>query len=1343
MNPPGEQHWLRVEELGRQLGALGPEAARGKIAELASAGESPTVLTLLGTWLDLPPPPSPFAMGKRIGDRFVLLDKLGEGAMGTVWRARQEMISRHVALKLIHPSIVTPALRARFLSEIEVLGQLNHPGIVRIFDAGVHEEPGGTAVPFFAMELLEGRTLNRWAEEHRTSRNRVLAITSKICEALQAAHDHGIVHRDLKPTNIIVRPDGQPVVVDFGIARLAGVILGDEEGTFSGTPRYAAPEQHLGRDGDFRSGESVDVYAVGVILFEMLAGRPLYSIPPGAPVAEIRRAVLEAPIPELADVLPDCPPPLNDVLARALRRDPADRFYSMRALNRALAQVIASENAPAVIPAWQPGRGRTVPGTQWRLVDKMGEGGTGQVWLGRHSQIDETCVFKFCDTEEKARTLKRELTLFRLLKDKVGRNPHFVPLRDVSLDEPPFYLMMDHCEAQDLDAWSTANPGGLSSVSEEVRLEVIAQAAEALQAAHEAGIIHRDVKPANLLVRGQAIGDVFVYVADFGIGQIVINQLLREGARPGFSDTVLGLAGSPLQGTALYLAPEILEGNAATARSDIYSLGVVFWQLIAGNLRAALDPAGWADRIADPLLREDLARCLAGAPEKRWSSAGELCASLRSLPARRKEAEQRRLEVARRERAAYRRGVLRASAVAAAVVATFGVLATVALVQRQDARRAHGELALKQAQALPQTDFAPGRRDRGLGLLAAAVRTVSDAPALRSAGATVFGLSDLLPVAFADTNRPAATSAVPKQPDETARALSHNGHLTAVARDRDGLNGEVDLFETSTGKKLAGLERQAFPWMPVAQPGLLCFSPSDKLLAIGGAATSRHILLCHVPDGSLKCYLYHGSDPLCCAWHPGGRILAVGCADGTLRLWDAEAAVDPASRASTGNQFDLPPALNTPAGDEPLLILRGHRGPVAHAVFSPDGRWLASLDAAGYLRIWTGFYPGGVWRASPSNEMLARSGQNPYSPGLSTEVRLDDVSTVTGLETAGDLLVVRHAAGHSEAFQFVPADMPAEMPVVPGITEVAWNEAGTELCCATITDLYWCQATPPDLLHVEYGQNPMGISWPKAGSRWLVGRDQGLSEWHLSFQAGKWTGTPAASFDLSAAQPGQATRTAIATDGAGRTAAYCGRRIQFLAGKKMAARNTSVIADGAGGAFTSLFWDQPGRLLGVCFRLSDGKLRLESWKTSSDFPPKLQPLPPASFDGDSIVPANDGATWIVRGEYRGLWRFNPATGAETTLDSSSFARQNAPLAGSPDGSMLAMVVDHSDIQLLALPSGELFAKLSSVHPAGLTALAWDAGGHHLASVTGDGFVQVWNLTAWREWLAQNGLRQKF
>src|SRR6185503_16717017 len=117
-----------------------------------------------------------------------------------------------------------------------------------------------------------------------------------------------------------------------------------------------------------------------------------------------------------------------------VRRDPADRFYSIAALGRAIDRVRAAIAAPEVsVPVWRPAPRATIPQRNWVLTEKIGEGGTGEVWVGNHKQLEERRVFKFCATEEKARTLKREVTLFRLLKERVGRNPHFIALHEVSL----------------------------------------------------------------------------------------------------------------------------------------------------------------------------------------------------------------------------------------------------------------------------------------------------------------------------------------------------------------------------------------------------------------------------------------------------------------------------------------------------------------------------------------------------------------------------------------------------------------------------------------------------------------------------------------------------------------------------------------------------------------------------------------------------------------------------------------------------------------------------------------------------------------------------------------------
>jgi Serine/threonine protein kinase len=355
---------------------------------------------------------------------------------------------------------------------------------------------------------------------------------------------------------------------------------------------------------------------------------------------------------------------------------------------------------PATKELWVPQAAGVVPGSRWRLETKIGEGGAGEVWSAIHQDLQQRAVFKFCNSEEKARTLKRELTFFRLLKERIGRNSHFIQLEDVSLDEPPYFLRMAYSEARELEVWCKSQPGGLPALDEAVRLEIVAQAAEALQAAHDAGILHRDIKPSNLLVESNdSPAGLHVFVADFGIGQLLTDQLVRGGTLLGFTRTVEDLR-TTLAGTMLYLAPEVLEGNEATVRSDIYSIGVLFWQLLVGNLRMALDPSDWASRIQDPLLREDLRRCLAGNPAERWASAGELASRLRALPERRAAAIRRQAELEMRERVAYRNGVLRTATVALVAIVLLGFLAWLAWAKSREAQKERNALAVSNTRNL-------------------------------------------------------------------------------------------------------------------------------------------------------------------------------------------------------------------------------------------------------------------------------------------------------------------------------------------------------------------------------------------------------------------------------------------------------------------------------------------------------------------------------------------------------------------------------------------------------------------------------------------------------------------
>ena len=929
MTLPDDEHWRRVEELATRLMALTPTAAARGMEDLREGNEPTVILSLLSNWLSLPVAPPPLGAGSVLAGRYTLRKQIGEGGMGSVWRATQKMIEREVAVKMIHPALATPALCGKFAGEMEILGKLEHPGIVRIFDAGIHEREDGVAIPFFAMELIEGVALHRWAPAHRHDRGRLLGVMAEICAALQHAHDRKIVHRDLKPPNILVRENGRPVVLDFGIARLAGGGTDADAGAFAGTPHYAAPEQHLGRDRDFRSGESVDVYAAGAILFEVLTGHRLFDFPRNTSILEMRRAIIEDTPPRLIDLLPDCPPLIDEIAARAVRRDPVDRYYSISALARALERAAAIETSPpdTEFPRWMPMAGALVPGTEWKLAEKLGEGGAGEVWSGANEKLGERRVFKFCDTEDKARTLKRELTLFRLLKERVGRNPHFIQLHEVSLEEAPWYLMMDFVEARNLEEWCANYPGGIEALPLGTRIEIIAQVAEALQAAHEAGILHRDVKPGNLLIATtkaearpgeEETSKPHVFISDFGIGQIIASELLRGGTRSGFTLTVSDLRRSTLSGTMLYLAPEVLEGNGATARSDIYSLGVIFWQLLIGNLNAALDAGDWPTRISDPLLREDLHRCLAGEPAKRWLSAGDFAASLRALPERQAAETRRRAEIAAREKAAYRRGVARTAAVAAVVLLV--IIATgryaykesaAAAVFRANARANLLTAALSQLGKLAVSDLAD--------------RSSEAKNAIRSANADNDG--DRLKLGDAYTpilerDQWQITESFRRSPSAWA-ASDSSGQF--VLRQTSG--GDVEFDDLTDPKPI-------WTRKGVEGPPLFAVAEEGRGTAV---AADRNLLILDSHTGKITDKVTLKSQVTALAWRADGKELAVGQAsptgEGEIELLSGEGWTTKRTLSKT----DMNPFSRTPTG----------------LAYSPDGKLLAHWSSESlHLLIW-------------------------------------------------------------------------------------------------------------------------------------------------------------------------------------------------------------------------------------------------------------------------------------------------------------------------------------------------------------------------------------------------------
>ncbi len=297
-------------------------------------------------------------VGARIGP-FAVIEVLGRGGMGTVFLAEQESPQRRVAVKLLSAALAVGDSERRFRHEAELLGRLRHPGIAQVFEAGVHVQQtplGAARWPYFAMEYVEGaRTLAEWAVAHRDMPQReVVATFVPVCLAVQHAHERGVVHRDLKPQNVLVAAGGEIKVIDFGIARSIG--LDDDEvsraftrtGDLVGTLRYMSPEQVRGDK--LAIDTRTDVHALGVVLFELLAGRLPFDVA-GKSLPEVARVLCEVAPEPLRHACPGADADLELILATAMAKEPQRRYATAGALAEDLQRFLRREPINARAPS--------------------------------------------------------------------------------------------------------------------------------------------------------------------------------------------------------------------------------------------------------------------------------------------------------------------------------------------------------------------------------------------------------------------------------------------------------------------------------------------------------------------------------------------------------------------------------------------------------------------------------------------------------------------------------------------------------------------------------------------------------------------------------------------------------------------------------------------------------------------------------------------------------------------------------------------------------------------------------------------------------------------------------
>lgn len=266
--------------------------------------------------------PMMFQIGDQF-DHFQIRTHLAQGGMADIYRAHDFMTGKEVVLKIPnHLMIGDPAQYERFQRELEVTNSLDHPAIQRGLGSGQFNR-----TPYLVTEFVEGRSLRTMiAEDAPFPVEQALPLLARIADGMAYCHENQVVHRDLKPENILVRPDGQPIIIDFGLAltRAGRRVTYANLSATAGTPDYMSPEQIEGQRGD----ERTDIYALGTMMFEMLAGRLPFE---GDSYQVVVAQHLQAPTPRLDRVKPGISPQIAAICAKAIQRDPDDRYPSMRA----------------------------------------------------------------------------------------------------------------------------------------------------------------------------------------------------------------------------------------------------------------------------------------------------------------------------------------------------------------------------------------------------------------------------------------------------------------------------------------------------------------------------------------------------------------------------------------------------------------------------------------------------------------------------------------------------------------------------------------------------------------------------------------------------------------------------------------------------------------------------------------------------------------------------------------------------------------------------------------------------------------------------------------------------
>jgi serine/threonine protein kinase len=573
---------------------------------------------------------------------YEVLEELGRGGMGVVYRALLVSLNRPVALKVIRDgALASPEQRARFRIEAEAAARVRHANVVAIYEVGEHQ-----GRPYFSMDLVEGPSLDQHLAGQPLPARQAAELLRTLALAIQHAHAQSVVHRDLKPANILLQiadrklqiadsPQGEtrsdksaignlqsaiPKVADFGLAkRLDSQNTGwTQEGAVLGTASYMAPEQAAGRIGEI--GTAVDVYALGVILYELLIGRPPFLADSWHQTIE--QVIHDEPAPPTR-LRPSVPTDLETICLKCLEKEPARRYASAGELADDLARFLDG-NPVAAIPLGAVERlARLAAADGYQLADKIGRGPRSSVYRARSGALPLPVALKVFRTglftrEEWEARLRGDTELWASLA-----HPQIVPVQRTGWWDGAVYLAMEYVPHGSL---ADRMNGQRCSVSEALKL--VEQLAEIVRYLHRQGVVHGNLKPSNVLFAADGIPRV----SDFRpAGGLFLAPLPADGPDPA------GLA---------YVAPEVIAEPDAAPRpnTDIYGLGLILYELLTSRppfagptVRETLEQVRSLDPVppsrfntqVTPQVERVCLRCLQKDPWRRYSRAYDLMMRLR------------------------------------------------------------------------------------------------------------------------------------------------------------------------------------------------------------------------------------------------------------------------------------------------------------------------------------------------------------------------------------------------------------------------------------------------------------------------------------------------------------------------------------------------------------------------------------------------------------------------------------------------------------------------------------------------------------------------------------------